>query len=402
MKLTGFTCSLLLIVLRAHGQNLVVNPDFETYSACPTSASQVANATGWSNARQTLEYFNSCSSSNFGTQPTNYFGFQAPASGQAYVGGLMYGSFAGSYIADIREFLFSTLSTPLTIGTTYYVSFKVVLADNSGYAVNNIGAQFCTGFTANFPLNNTAHVYTTSVISDKTNWVTITGSFVPAQAYDAIMIGNFFTDANSTPTFVGTSVNIGYNAYYLIDDIYVGLTAPLAITLEELSAENAGDENILYWKTESEASGDRFEIERSADAKAFKTIAAVDGSFPNGGAYQFTDEAPVAGINYYRLKMTDSDGRIHYSDIVSAQVHRNGPLLHVFPNPVNDLLTVSTSCPAYGNAIVTLTDASGTIMRSIVLEGTSASVDLQELEAGYYLLRYRDDVTSETVKVVKQ
>ena len=224
MKTTLLTLLLLQVFSSLSAQNLINNYSFETYSSCPNGSSQITFATDWNFSRNLGEYLNSCSSSIYADVPTNYFGFQEASSGQGYVGGLMYGSFASAYIADLREFFYVPLNTPLTVGTTYYVSFKVNLADNSEYAVNNIGAQFVSAYNNNFPINNTAHVYTTSVVSDKTNWTTISGSFVPTMAYNAVMFGNFFTDANTTATFVGSSTDIGYNAYYFFDDVYVGTT----------------------------------------------------------------------------------------------------------------------------------------------------------------------------------
>lgn len=387
--------------LSMQGQNLVPNYSFETYSACPNASSQIANATGWNYCRNTGEYLNSCSSSIYADVPTNYFGYQQAATGQAYIGGLMYGSFSTIYVADLREFFYVQLTTPLNIGTTYYVAFKVSLADNSGFAVNNIGAQFTTSYNSSFPINNTSHVRSTAVISDKTNWTTIIGSFVPTTAYTALMLGNFYTDANTTVTNVGTAVNIGYNAYYLFDDVYVGITLPLHIKLAEFNANNAGTQNKLHWKTTSEDEGDYFEIEHSKDGVAFNKIATVQGRYKTGGSYQLTDMDPVTGINYYRLKMTSKDGKFNYSKIVNAQVKAGVLALEIYPNPVSDVLRVRINGVAHGAAALSITDASGRVVRSMPVTGTSISIPLQTLPAGYYFLHYRDDLINEKRRIVK-
>lgn len=401
MKKTILIAILCWAYIAVQSQNLVPNSSFETYSACPTSSSQIENATGWKYSRNFGDYLNSCATSIYADAPTNYFGFQQPATGQAYVGGLQYGSFSSGYISDLREFFYIPLTSPLNIGTTYYVSFKVSLADNSEYAVNNIGAQFVNAYNTNFPINNTAHVYSTSVISDKTDWVTISGTFVPTMSYSGLMLGNFFDDANTTVTFVGSSTNIGYNAYYFFDNIYVATTPLLAITLTEISAKNVGSQNILSWKTESEDAGDYFEVERSQDARSFTKIATLEGEYKTGGSYQLTDDEPTSGINYYRLKMVSNDGSYTYSKVVDAEVGKGDFVLAAFPNPVNDELTVQVREAAQGTAMITVMDAAGRVVRSTIVEGSTASIHMGDLPAGYYSLHYEDGKYSENIKVIK-
>lgn len=397
--LTGL---MFFICFKMQGQNLVPNFSFETYSTCPTSASQLTYATGWSNSRNSCEYLNSCSGSIYADVPTNYFGFQVPATGQAYAGALQYGSFSSSYLADLREYLYVPLTTPLTIGTTYYVSFKVCLADNSKYAINNIGAQFTTSYNSNFPINNMAHVYNTSVISDKTQWTTIIGSFIPATAYTAVMLGNFFTDASCAPVFVGTATDIGYNAYYFFDDVYVGLTIPLDIKMGEISARNAGTHNMVNWTSLAEDDGDYFEIERSMDGQSYVKIATIAGRYKTGGNYQFKDERPATGINYYRLKIITKNGNSSYSKVVNLRVKEGSFVLETYPNPVTNLLTVTSSGMVHGAARLSIMDASGKLVRSLPHTGSKTVIPIQGLAAGYYLLHYQDDVTNENRKIVKK
>jgi len=391
----------ILVCGTLQGQNLVANNSFETYSPCPNTASQITYATGWNTSQNSPEYLNGCSASIYADVPTSFFGFQNAATGQAYGGALFYGSFAGSYIADLREFFYKPLTSPLVVGTTYYVSFKVNLVDNSEYAINKIGAQFCTSWNSAFPLNNTAHVFTNTVVTDKVNWTTISGTFVPTVAYNAVMIGNFFQDVNCSVTFVGSSVDIGYNAYYFVDDVYVGLTPPLAITLEDFKAENACTQNVLKWNTASEDEGDYFEVERSADAQSFEKIATVNAKYVTGGYYQLIDNNPIPGINYYRLKMIDMDGNFHYSELSSAQSAEGGFELDAYPNPVTDELIVRTSCVGNGTPTITIMDAFGRIVRTIPVTGGTTSVDLHGLATGYYFLHYQDDGVSKTTKVIK-
>jgi hypothetical protein len=55
--------------------------------------------------------------------------------------------------------------------------------------------------------------------------------------------------------------------------------------------------------------------------------------------YQFTDSFPKKGINYYRAKLTTTDGTVIYSDLAST-VLLQGNQFTLFPNPVGAQLTI--------------------------------------------------------------
>ena len=203
----------------AFGQvNLVPNPSFEDTVACPFSSGDIDMSTGWTTYCGSPDFFNSCNQFDWGV-PNNIFGYQEPASGNAYAG---FATFS-SDLPDSREFPVCNLTSPLSIGTKYYVSFKVSLSLNSisltNSASNNIGAMFSTGY---FPCNitNNPPVYVDTIITDTSNWVRVTGSFVADSTYSVLLIGNFFSDANTDTTmFYNEAMD---NAYYYLDDVCVG------------------------------------------------------------------------------------------------------------------------------------------------------------------------------------
>src|ERR1043166_7746227 len=72
--------------------NLVPNPGFENYSACPSSASQICSAAPWFQPTTdgTSDFFHTCALPNipavFAGVPDNLYGSQVPHSGQGYAG----------------------------------------------------------------------------------------------------------------------------------------------------------------------------------------------------------------------------------------------------------------------------------------------------------------------------
>ncbi|MCB9360671.1 MAG: T9SS type A sorting domain-containing protein [Flavobacteriales bacterium] len=204
------------------GQNLVPNPSFEDSVSCPSSSGDIAKAIGWSTLCASPDYFYTCSASNSFGVPNNIFGYQMPASGNAYAGFATYSNSA----PNSREFPACNLSTSLSIGVKYYVSFKVALSieptfSQTNCASNKIGAMFTTNpYICNTLITNSPPVYTDSIITDSLNWTRIKGSFIADSNYTYLVIGNFFDDANTDT--VSFANDFTYNSYYYLDDVCVG------------------------------------------------------------------------------------------------------------------------------------------------------------------------------------
>lgn len=225
--------------------NLVPNPSFESYTACPTIADNLSDATGWSSYRGSCDYFNSCAPYGGMSTPKNPIAFQFPKSGNSYAGFITY-EFMSS---DYREILGTQLLSPLQIGTKYYFSFFVSFAGTQNYSIasKKIGLKFLTqsySQASPIPLSNSAHFYTTNIISDSLNWTQIKGSFLANMPYQFLAIGNFFDDVNmfSTDT-ISTAPNY-IDAYYFIDDIRLSTDSNFAYLTGIQEKENNSKNNF--------------------------------------------------------------------------------------------------------------------------------------------------------------
>jgi hypothetical protein len=98
----------------------------------------------------------------------------------------------------------------------------------------------------------------------------------------------------------------------------------LPVELLFFTGKKLNENNIaLDWATASELNNNYFEIERSNDAINFSSIGNVASKATNGNSnykidYQFIDNAPLQGINYYRLKQVDIDNTTKHSKIISV------------------------------------------------------------------------------------
>lgn len=93
----------------------------------------------------------------------------------------------------------------------------------------------------------------------------------------------------------------------------------LPVRLVEFTARSTPRGIELKWSTASENACDGFVIERSTDLSRWTGIGFIDGAGYSTQlvSYGFEDEAPVSGINYYRLKQFDIDGNFEIFQTVA-------------------------------------------------------------------------------------
>ncbi len=208
-----------LVIVSSSGQNFVPNYSFEDHSSCPSLFNQITLSTSWNKslvnnvAPHHVDYMHTCGSNDF-MAPNGFWGFQAPATGQALAAISTKSPLAPNY----RENIYAQLIAPLTPGEFYTLSMKISHTDLTAGATDNLGIRLST--TTDFPVDNFSHLHATSVMSDEVNWVTLSGSIIADSAYAYVGVGNFYTDANTTAVTVCSSCPYVHNEYY-IDDICI-------------------------------------------------------------------------------------------------------------------------------------------------------------------------------------
>ncbi len=213
--------------------NLVPNHSFEIYlNGCPELLSEMP--LNWSRWRHSPDSFSTCVvpqnlGDSVGWAPLNGWGYQWPYDGDSYIGLGAFGpSLEQGVEPDFREYIGAGLIEPLTPGTEYFVHFRTCLALNGFYfhtslASSHLGVIFTTQdhhFDQNpMYVPNFAHVYTTEVITDTANWVTIEGSFIADSAYTHMGLGVFFEF--DWIDYIDMIPGHSLGSYYYIDDVCV-------------------------------------------------------------------------------------------------------------------------------------------------------------------------------------
>ncbi len=183
-------------------------------------------------------------------------------------------------------------------------------------------------------------------------------------------------------------------------------SSTLPVKLLFFRAALEGDAVTLTWATEKEEDFEYFEIEKAAADFAFSPIGRVQGAgfdLYTRRDYAFVDQAPYAGINYYRLKAVDLDGSFEYFRVVSVN-HEKDPSVEVYSNPVTGYVIryrIDFN-PAPADKVILL-DLHG----RPALEFTPAKIGLNEqpvvgISPGMYLFCYAGAGFRKTVKVIIQ
>ncbi len=142
--------------------------------------------------------------------------------------------------------------------------------------------------------------------------------------------------------------------------------SPLPLTLLEFKGRYTGKEITLNWSTEAEINTKYFTIEKSIDQVSFHALTNINAAGTTlAHNYGYTDKSPLSGINYYRLKMVDIDGRFTYSRIIAVKAPASNSIA-IFPNPVSDKLFIKLGDVAAATRIF-ITDAKGIVIKQLQL-----------------------------------
>lgn len=174
--------------------------------------------------------------------------------------------------------------------------------------------------------------------------------------------------------------------------------APLPVTLSDFQVLRVENVAQLLWSTTYERDFSHFEVEWSTGGLEWELIGRVESKRSNQSVpvgYEFLDQTPRIGRNYYRLKMTDHDGTFVYSKIQSLYFD---PKVAVYPNPVYDFLRITGSEAFHRFEIVAMDGK--VIHTSDVIP--SAGIDCRGLPFGLYILNlHRKSGGVEVIKIAR-
>lgn len=180
--------------------------------------------------------------------------------------------------------------------------------------------------------------------------------------------------------------------------------SPLPVELGSFEGTKGKTNINLRWVTLSEVNNSHFELERSNDGIRFEMIGKIEGkgNTLETSVYDFVDEQPSNGINYYQLKQVDFDGQYEYSNVISIEMDFEKSELNISPNPVREKTKIILG-EVFPNTILEIVSPTGQIVKEISVNNTVEEIDMQDLPNGIYFFRIRNNNTVQNLlhKVVK-
>ncbi|WP_458628338.1 OmpA family protein [Winogradskyella sp. PC D3.3] len=222
-------------------QNLVLNPSFEDFYDCPRDMSLFhRNVKDWTNPNSgTTDYFNSCSE-KMGFQ--NFNGYQKARTGNGYAGIYVY------FKKDYREYVQGTLKSTLERGKKYQVKFYISLAENSRFALKELGMMMTSErfnasksktninakhFAKRIPNLTFRPTFSKAFYDNDKDWMEVSFLYTANGFENYFAIGNFNTNADTKKSKARQTKYESFS-YYYIDDVSI---EPLEKEVENVKKE---------------------------------------------------------------------------------------------------------------------------------------------------------------------
>jgi len=188
------------------------------------------------------------------------------------------------------------------------------------------------------------------------------------------IVGAFQEDGEAGPalTYPGAAYT------YFVDTV-------IPVTLIDFNATTRENSAYLSWSTADESNSSHFEVQRSPDGRKWNTIESVKAANESRDVihYNLTDEFPLAGQNFYRLKMVDADGTYTFSKI--DKLFFEGPeFASFYPNPVTNQLRLGEMVLKNAASVRLLNQAGQVVFEK---KKPVAVIETSRLNAGIYVLQ---------------
>lgn len=208
-------------------ENLVINGDFEQFSALPNNISQIQNACGW-HGYFTPDYYHSNSTNPNVSIPCNIKGGESSNNNQG-------NGYSGLFIfINGGEFMVTKLASPLVQGTLYQLRYDVSLAEGNSSFSKSVQAYLSPNLVAPnpfLPIGNPQMVFSSLSTSNTSNgWETLTFNFTADGGEEYLYFGNF-QNIISQANPIANNPNCIYNnasnfifpneqpSYYYLDNV---------------------------------------------------------------------------------------------------------------------------------------------------------------------------------------
>ena len=271
---------------------------------------------------------------------------------------------------------------------TYFVTLPDGPTNYKRLQVNSLGEVKMVSTAS----NRTWESFTFTEVTEDTNPID-SNLFIEAEDYDSMSgIQNNNTNDTNGGEYVGWmdpndwveySVNIPYSGNYTVDFRLASVPGSTGFEfqvngnpLTSISVDSTGGWDTWYTATSNS-------IYLDAGNQTIRLYSVGNGW----------------NINWFEIKPTNSSKGIDDSKTILKEIDE---VIHIFPNPVNDILHVNLS-ENVSNSKIDIIDISGKICASKITSENNISINVNNLSPGLYFVRvYNNDALIALEKIIKQ
>jgi hypothetical protein len=294
-------------------------------------------------------------------------------------------TFSGNVVVDLANNRTITISNDVNINGNFNISggngsVLTVTGGNTLYVAGNMGDTDNNNIQYNVATVNDEIIVDGTLFGKNNNAFTGAGSI----SGGTLDVKNGSTCGTPCPVTGGfTNCTAG--------DAFCTTNGVLPVELIFFKAFIGIDHIKLSWATASELNFDYFDIEKSTDGTNFKSIATVKGNGTTSERHDYvlTDEKPIIGKSYYRLKSIDYDGYTEYFDVVMVDFDGKKNFA-VYPNPTDGIkFNAETNFIPQRNAFVIIYSTNGVEIAHYRISGEQSELTMPvKLEAGLYYAKF--------------
>lgn len=156
------------------------------------------------------------------------------------------------------------------------------------------------------------------------------------------------------------------------------------------ATKNDGEAQLNWGCDQNDQTG-LFILEKSSDGESFEFFGKKESNSeaPHFIFHKKTDPTPLAGDNFYRLKLIQKNGSAIFSKIEKVSFGPSGNQISIFPNPAKNQIAINLKQYIYKNVKIQIYDARGVLMEERYfekLENPHPVFDLKKYENGLHIV----------------
>jgi hypothetical protein len=303
----------------------------------------------------------------------------------ASVGNLVWNDLDQDGVQDANEPGVSGIIVTLKDALTNTVIGSAITDGNGNYLISNIPAA--TG--------GTSYYIEFSNLPPTATFTTRTDNVSPAD-------GSLGSDADAA-TGKTSNFTLVPGQYLPTVDAGIKNVQLLPIKISSFTASPNNNTVNINWLVGLQQNVDNYIVETSTDGIRFTEIAKVAPKATL--SYDAVHPNPIVGINYYRLRIIEKDGKSSFSEIRKVTFGKAGTV-KIYPNPVKSFVNIELSGSLVNKAVtVSILTIDGKIMLEQQIANTNPieKIEVSRFPSGKYILRILTDkeVFNKNIQIIK-